>query len=158
MSRSVSTALIMATALTGAGMMGTHPAAAQMPSQCNAFLKLRDDAQHKALAISVAEKRHADRKEVCVLVTRFAAAEGAAVKFLEANKTWCGVPDEAVASAKAAHEKTMKFRTVVCTEAPAPHVPTLSDAIGTPELDTAKNTHTGKGGTFDTLTGNPLAK
>jgi hypothetical protein len=36
-------------------------------------------------------------------------------------------------------------------------VPTLSDAIGTPSVDTAGNTKTGRG-TLDTLNGNPLAK
>ena len=55
------------------------------------------------------------------------------------------------------HGKTLKFRTVVCAPAAEPHVPTLSDAMGTPRLDTSKNTRTGPG-TFDTLTGNPLAK
>jgi hypothetical protein len=95
---------------------------------------------------------------LCTLVSRFSVAEEAAVKYLEKNKTWCGIPDQAVTDAEANHQKTLKFRQVVCTAAPAPHVPTLSDDIGTPELDTAKNTKTGNGGTFDTLTGNPLAK
>lgn len=143
----------------GFGAAASHPASAQTPSVCNDFLKLRADAQEKGQAIGAAQKRKVDRKEMCTLVSRFAVAEGAAVKFLETNKTWCGVPDQAVAEAKAIHEKTLKFRTVVCTEAPQPHpkVPTLSDALGTPTLDTAKNTKTGHG-TFDTLTGNPLAR
>ena len=52
----------------------------------------------------------------------------------------------------------MKFRDTVCAEGPKAKIPTLSDAIGTPPLDTgAKNTKTGRG-TLDTLTGNPLAK
>jgi hypothetical protein len=140
------------------GAIGSRTARAQMPPQCNAFMSLRDDAQQKGAAIGMAEKRHADRKDVCALVTRFAVAEGKAVKFLEANQTWCGVPAESVKQAKAAHEKTLKFRTAVCAPAPQPHIPTLSDALGTPELDTAKNTRTGKGGTFDTLTGNPLSR
>ena len=55
------------------------------------------------------------------------------------------------------HDNTIKFRDTVCAEAPKPKAPTLSDAIGTPPLDTANNTKTGRG-TFDTLTGNPLAK
>jgi hypothetical protein len=146
---------------TGVGAGSMRPASAQMvtsPTPCDGFVPLRDDAQKKGMAIGVAEKRHADRKELCALVSRFSAAEGAAVKFLEKNKTWCGVPDQAVAQAEAGHQKTLKFRQVVCTAAPEPHVPTLSDAIGTPELDTSKNTKTGNGGTFDTLTGNPLAK
>jgi len=157
-----SVAIAVALALAaGVGTGSMRTASAQMvtsPSPCEGFVPLRDDAQKKGLAIGVAEKRHADRKELCSLVSRFSLAEGAAVKFLEKNKTWCGVPDEALASAETNHQKTIKFREVVCTAAPEPHAPTLSDALGTPELDTAKNTKTGKGGTFDTLTGNPLAK
>jgi len=157
---SVTTAAALALA-AGIGAGGTRTASAQMvtsPSPCEGFVPLRNDAQKKGMAIGVAEKRHADPKELCTLVSRFSVAEGAAVKFLEKNKTWCGVPDQAIAEAEANHQKTLKFRQVVCTAAPAPRMPTLSDAIGTPELDTSKNTKTGNGGTFDTLTGNPLAK
>jgi hypothetical protein len=155
MKRTVAITLALAFA---AFVVASRTASAQMPAQCGGFVKLRDDAQHRGMAIGAAEKRHADRKEICTLVTRFYSAEGAALKFLEGNATWCGVPPEAIKAAKAAHEKTLKFRTVVCTEAPKPHTPTLSEALGTPELDTAKNTKTGTGGTFDTLTGNPLAR
>jgi len=143
--------------LLAAATLGTRNAAAQMPSECNAFIKLRDDAQHKGMAIGAAQKRHVDRKEICALVTRYASAEGAALKFLQDNQTWCGIPPEAVKGAKEAHEKTLKFRTAACAEAPQPRPPSLSDAIGTPQLDTGKNTKTGPG-TFDTLTGNPLAR
>ena len=137
----------------------SHAASAQAPSQCNAFIPLRDDAQQKAAAVRAATEHKAERKEVCALVTRFATAEAAVVKFLEANKTWCGIPDEAVKAAKTGHERTLKFRTVACSEAPAaqPKAPTLSDAIGTPSVDSAANTKTGRG-TLDTLSGNPLAK
>jgi hypothetical protein len=145
-----------------ASVMGSQVASAQLGpnSACNDFLKLRDDAREKGSAIEAAQKRQADPKEVCTLVTRFAAAEGTAVKFLENNKTWCGIPDQVVTQAKLNHEKTLKFRTVVCSNAPEgrPKAPTLSDTIGTPTLDTSKNTKTGPGGTFDTLTGNPLAR
>jgi len=137
----------------------SHAASAQAPVQCNAFMPLRDDAQKKAAAVRAATEHKAERKEVCALVTRFATAEAAVVKFLEANKTWCGIPDEAVKAAKTGHERTLKFRTVACSEAPAgqPKVPTLSDAIATPSVDSAANTKTGRG-TLDTLSGNPLAK
>ena len=134
-------------------------ASAQAPAQCNAFIPLRDDAQQKAAAVRAATEHKAERKEVCALVTRFATAEAAVVKFLDANKTWCGIPDEAVKAAKTGHERTLKFRTVACSEAPAaqPKAPTLSDAIATPSVDSATNTKTGRG-TLDTLSGNPLAK
>ncbi len=137
----------------------SHAASAQAPVQCNAFMPLRDDAQKKAAAVRAATEHKAERKEVCALVTRFATAEAAVVKFLEANKTWCGIPDEAVKAAKTGHERTLKFRTMACSEAPAaqPKAPSLSDAIGTPSVNSAANTKTGRG-TLDTLSGNPLAK
>jgi hypothetical protein len=150
-------AAVLALALSAAA---TVPAAAQAmgaPSPCEGFLPLRNDAQKKGLAIAAAEKRHVDRKELCSIVSRFYVAEAAALKYLQDNKTWCGVPDEAISSTKAAHEKTLKFREIVCAPAPQPRLPTLSDSIDQPSLDTAKNTKTGHG-TFDTLTGNPLAK
>ena len=127
--------------------------------QCNDFLKLRSDAEQKAGAIRAATEKKAERKDVCALVQRFTSAEAAVVKFLETNKTWCGVPEPVIKQAKSNHEKTLKFRTAVCTEAPAakPRPPSLSDAIGTPTVDSAENTKTGRG-TFDTLNGNPLAK
>lgn len=139
------------------GMPGMGLQAAPAPSVCDNFMPLRDDAQKKGAAIAAAEKRKVDRQELCKVVTAFSAAEEKAALFLEKNKSFCGVPDQAISSAKDMHAKTAKFREMVCAPAPQPHVPTLSDAMGAPSVDTAKNTKTGAG-TFDTLTGNPLAK
>jgi hypothetical protein len=129
----------------------------QMPSVCNNFTRLKDDAEKNALVMQKIGQTHGDRKVMCGAVTRFAAAETLVVKFLEDNKTACGIPDQAIAVSKTNHERSLKFRDTVCAEAPQAKPPSLSDALGTPTLDTAKNTRTGKG-TFDTLTGNPLAK
>ncbi|HUZ32854.1 MAG TPA: hypothetical protein VMV19_12250 [Xanthobacteraceae bacterium] len=134
-------------------------ALAQTPTQCFKFPQLRDDAQQKALSVRNAMSHHVERKEICALMTRFYAAEATVVKFLEENKTWCGIPEQAVTVAKTNHERTLKFRTAACTEAPAAkaRAPSLSDAIGTPTVDTSANTKTGHG-TLDSLNGNPLAK
>lgn len=143
----------------GASVSAIHTTSAQTaPSPCAGFIPLRDAAQQKASVIVAAEKRHAPPKELCTAVSRFYAAEGAALKFLETNQAWCGIPGAAITGAKANHEKTLKFRDTVCNPSAQVRLPTLSDAIGTPTLDTAKNTKTGSGGTFDTLTGNPLAR
>ena len=50
------------------------------------------------------------------------------------------VPDQAISGAKATHEKTLKFRDDGLQRrcATAPQVPTLSDAIGTPSVDTGE--------------------
>jgi hypothetical protein len=132
---------------------------AQSAAVCATFPQLRTDAQQKALAVRTAVEHKADRKELCTLITRFYSAEGTVVKFLEDNKNWCGIPEEAITAAKTNHEHTAKFRTAACTEQPAakPRVPTLSDAITTPSVDTGANTKTGRG-TLDSLNGNPLAK
>jgi len=127
-------------------------------AQCNDFSKLSAEAQKRSAAVGAAMKAKADRKQLCTLMTSFVAVETTVVKFLEDNKVWCGVPEQVVTTSKANHEKSLKFRTMACSEdAPRPKAPSLSDAIKTPSVDTAKNTKTGRG-TFDTLTGNPLAR
>jgi hypothetical protein len=152
---------IAAVALAGLAIAATlcSSALAQMPAQCAKFPQLRDEAQQKASSVRNAVMHKADRKEICALVTRFYAAEATVVKFLEENKSWCGIPEQAITMAKTNHERTMKFRTAACAEAPAakPRAPSLSDAISTPTVDTSANTKTGHG-TLDSLNGNPLAR
>jgi len=140
---------------------GTTPAFAQQmgaPPECQKFVPLNTTTQQRANAVQAAMKAKADRKEICKLMTAFVGAEGSVVKFLIDNKTWCGISDQIVTAAKASHEKSLKFREVVCTEGPSPKTPTLSDAIKTAPVDSAHNTNTKRGGTFDTLTGNPLGR
>jgi hypothetical protein len=127
-------------------------------THCGDFAKLTAEAQKRSNLVSAAMKAKADRKELCTLMTNFVAAETNVVKFLDDNKVWCGVPEDALRVSKANHEKSMKFRTMACSEeGPRPKAPSLSDAIKAPSVDTAKNTKTGRG-TFDTLTGNPLGR
>ncbi len=90
--------------------MGSHPAPAQTPPvQCNAFGGLKDEAEKRAIAVRAALEHKAERKDICALVQRFASAEATVVKFLEQNKSWCGIPDQAIAAAKSNHERTLKF-------------------------------------------------
>ena len=136
-----------------------HGAAwAQAPGVCGDYAKLSQEAQKRGNAITAAMKAKTDRKQVCTLMNSFVIAEAAVVKFLIDNQTWCGVPPQAVEGSKANHEKSLKFRTAICNEeGPKPKAPSLSDAIKTAPTDSLSNTKTGRG-TFDTLTGNPLAK
>ena len=129
------------------------------PPQCSAFAPLRAAAQERALAVRTAIEHKAERKEICTLVQRFYASEASVVKFLEENKSWCNIPEDAIASAKSNHERSLKFRTAACSDAPVvkPRPPSLSDAISTPSVDSGDNTKTGRG-TLDSLNGNPLAK
>jgi hypothetical protein len=152
--------LIAAATVAAATMMacGAASAQAQQP-KCGDFVQLRTEAMQRAAAVREATQHKAERKKICELVTRFSGAEEIMIKFLTANKTWCGVPDVAITQAKSAHENTVKFQKLACTEAPAaqPKPPSLSDAISQPSVDTGANTHTGHG-TLDSLSGNPLAR
>lgn len=144
-----------------AGMMpqqGMAPPASNPQQVCMQFQTLNAETQKRANAVQTAMKAKADRKEICKLMTVFVASEGQVLKFLVANKTWCGVPDEVITRAKASHEGSTKFRDAACTEQPQPKAPSLSDAIKTTPVDSSKNTNTKTGGTFDTLTGNPLGR
>ena len=141
------------------GAPGAQGAQSPQGTQCNDFQALATEAQKRGSAVGAAIKAKVDRKQICTLMTTFVAAEGNALKFLENNKVWCGVPDQVITMSKANHEKSLKFRTAACSDdGPRPKAPSLSDAIKEPSgVDTAKNTKTGRG-TFDTLTGNPLAR
>jgi hypothetical protein len=149
----------VAAALAVLAVAAECPAASAQNVDCNSFIKLRDEAQQKALAVRTAVEHKVERKDICGLVQRYYSAESTVIKFLEDNKTWCGIPDQAIKAAKDNHEHTLKFRTAACTEAPGakPRPPSLSDAIGTPSVDTGANTKTGRG-TLDSLNGNPLSR
>jgi hypothetical protein len=134
---------------------------AQQGPPCLAeFGKLRDDAEKKANVLRQASARKASPKEACNLLTGFSAAEAKMLKYASDNRVWCGIPPQIVESIKKGHERTAELRTKVCQVAAAPQAPrgpTLSDALGGPVPD-ASNIKTGRGGTFDTLSGTSLGR
>ena len=74
--------------------MGGPPMGGPPPPQsaaCANFPKLRDDAKAKAELVSAIGKRKGDRKDMCVAVQNFTAAEEKVVKFLEDNKAGCEI-------------------------------------------------------------------
>lgn len=120
------------------------------PKQCNTFVQLRADAQHKAAAVSTAAQNKVERKEICTLVQQFSAAEVAVLKFLEKNRISCAIPEDAIDTAKANHEQTLKFRTAACTESSPTRPNTLGNANTTPSVNTAGKPnlmHAGSGAT-----------
>lgn len=131
----------------------------QAPPCVQAFGKLRDDTQQKALAIRQASQRKASPKEACHLFTAFTTAEEKMLKYAVDNAAWCGIPPQVIDSIKKGHAQSSEMRIKICRVAaapPRPAGPSLSDALGGPIPD-ANNIKTGHG-TFDTLTGSPLGK
>lgn len=140
---------------------GTAPVAPQQQQEppCIAdFGRLRADAETKAKAIQAASQRKATPAEACQLFNVFSAAEEKMVKYAVTNATWCGIPAQVIDGMKKSHVHTNDLRIKICKVAaspPRPAGPTLSDALTAPVTD-ANTVRTGRGGTFDTLTGSPL--
>ena len=135
------------------------PGPQQEPPCAADFGKLRDDAEKKAMAIKAAGDRKAPPKEACQLFNAFVAAQSKMLKYANENATWCGIPNQILASIKEGVAKTSEVRARVCQAAaapPRPAGPSLSDALSSPVPD-SNNIKTGRG-TFDTLTGNALGK
>lgn len=64
--------------------------------------------------LSKAAKGKLDPVASCPTLRLLVKAEGELLKYLEANKNWCNVPDEAVAGLKAAGSKSQTFATQAC--------------------------------------------
>ena len=124
------------------------------------FSELRSDVEKKGMAAKAAGEKQAPREEMCKLVTIYSAAETKWVKYAEGNMSKCGIPKEIVHQLKTVHAKTAEGQKKLCSAGPGPAAaPTLSDALGTATLPSREPEKKRKpGGTFDTLTGNPLGQ
>jgi hypothetical protein len=78
------------------------------------FMPLREEAQKRATAISVAGKRKAEPNEICALLGRFAEAEAKVIQFVETNGQWCGIPPEMLKQMKESQSKAAELRERTC--------------------------------------------
>jgi hypothetical protein len=156
--RALFIAALLLPAAAGPAAAQFPPGAQQEPPCIKDFTRLRDDAARKAQAIRAANEHKVNVKVACHLFNAFSAAEEKLIKFATANATWCGIPEQIVKTMKQAHVKTTQIRTRICQVAAAPPRPTgpsLSDTLSAPAPN-VNNIKSGRGGTFDTLTGSPL--
>ncbi len=135
----------------------------QEPPPCFAkFLELRKDVEKRGSALQAAgqRKEKPTPKEACGLFNAFTGAESKMIKYATANAASCGIPAQIIDNMKQANAKSNEIRARVCQIAaagpPRPAAPSLSDALSAPVAN-SNNIKTGRG-TFDTLTGNPLAR
>jgi hypothetical protein len=142
----------------GMGGFGAPPSGP--PPACQQLMVLRDETQKNVNAIQAANKRHADPAEACKMFKVLIASESKFIQGLSDNMTACGVPAQAIKSYQEGHGKTLQISKQVCDAAERPRGPSLSDALNsTPVLPDAESTKsTNRGGTYDTLQGNPLAR
>ena len=147
------------------GMPGAPPMAPGFggpttpPPVCTELLALRDQTQKYAAAIGAANDRKAPPQEACGLFRTFLASESKMIKGVEDNGARCGIPADVPKQMKAGHARAAEIAKKVCDAAAMPQRPagpSFSDVFGAP---TVPDKSTKKGaGTFETLTGNPLAR
>ena len=73
--------------------------------------------QYTKAPIAAAHGKPLDPAVICTKAAPLISVEGAMIAYMEKNKDWCQVPDEAIAQLKGAHVKTMSFSTKACTVA-----------------------------------------
>ena len=127
-----------------------------------AFLPLREEAEKRGKLIKAAGERHAPPDEACKLLGNFAQSELKMLKYVESHSAKCGIPPQIADQLRNGHKGTEAMQQKVCGVAQqmvqkGPTGPSLSDVLGSatalPEVAATK-----KGGTFDTLNGNALAR
>lgn len=131
----------------------------QEPPCLKEFNQLSQDAAKKRGAIEQAGKKKVGPAVACRLFNEYSASETKLIKFVSANTASCGMPKSLLEDLNKSHAQTTQIRTRVCEVAaapPKPAGPTLSDALSAPVPDSS-NVRRGHG-TFDTLSGSPLAR
>jgi hypothetical protein len=149
--------------LAGPGFGAPPPSAGPSDECMKGFIPLREEAEKRAKMIRAASERHATPEEACKLFVNFGQAEIKMVKFVESHAAKCGIPPQVSEQIKTGHKNTEGLRQKVCAAAQqqaqrGPAGPSLSEALGSaaalPEATPKKQ----GGSTFDTLSGNVLAR
>jgi hypothetical protein len=145
------------------GPMAAPPTQAGPSDECmKGFMPLREEAEKRGKLIKAASDRHAPPSEACKLIGNFSQSEVKMIKYVQSHAASCGIPPQISDQLKNGHKNTEAMQQKVCSVAEqmqkqAPSGPSLSDVLGSatalPEATVTK-----KGGTFDTLSGNALAR
>lgn len=154
----------------GMGMMpGPAAPAPAGPSQADMadcqtqVTKLRGDLEGRNEALRKAATKKLPAGELCPLFRNFVSSQQRFYNYLVANKSKCGVPDEAIKSLKENSGSVTSIRDKVCQAAAmqqqgGPSGPPPQGAIsqGLGLSSGLPSTATAKGGVFDTLGGDAL--
>lgn len=92
--------------------------AAVQAGDCNADIAglsaKRQSFIEKLNVLAKSAKGKLDPVASCPTLRGLVGAEGTLLKYLEANKAWCNVPDEAIGNLKQAAGKSQQFATQAC--------------------------------------------
>ncbi len=103
-------------ALALAGVVWAAPALAQSCSDDLQKLGQRREAEMATLndLVKAAKGKQLDPTVFCGKSSGLITAENAMIAYMEKNKDWCGIPDEAIDNLKANHAKSTSFAARAC--------------------------------------------
>ncbi len=129
------------------------------------FTPLKQEAEKRGAFLKTLGQRKAGPAEACKAIGAFGQAELKMIKFVETNAKRCGIPPQVGQQMAQGHKMTEQMQTKVCAAAQGQAqgggggAPSLTEALGAsisvPEATPAKRSG---GSTFDTLSGNVLAR
>lgn len=139
---------------------GAGPEAAQQAC-LEEFNRLRGDVDKRGAVAKKISERKGTRAELCTAMNGVFAAESKWVKFAKDRASSCGIPGDIIKQLGKGHDHLAQMRTQICSSggpaaAGPARPPSLSEALGTAKLPDKENTTVRRGGTLDTLTGNPI--
>ncbi len=115
---SFSRSAVLAAVAMGSVAAVTLPAASAFAGDCNSDIaglsQKRQGFIDQLNALSKKTKGKLDPVASCPTLRGLVSTEANLLKYLEANKNWCNVPDEVVANLKAADVKSQQFATQAC--------------------------------------------
>lgn len=114
-SRPLRLCLAVAGALAAASLAST--AAMAQSAACQEGGKLMNQRQAIVAKLSSLGKNKIDPRAACPLFGQLVSNGSAAIKWLEANKDWCSIPDGFVENIKGDHAKAADLRTKACAAA-----------------------------------------
>ncbi len=150
------------------GGFGPPSGAPQGGQDCMAeFTPLKQEAEKRGAAIKALGQRKAGAAEACKAIGAFGQAEIKMIKFVETNARRCGIPPQVGQQMTQGHKATEQMQTKVCAAAQGQAqggggggaAPSLTEALGASvSVPEATPTKRSGGSTFDTLSGNVLAR
>lgn len=142
------------------GMPGGFGGQQQQPPCMDDIVKLRTEVEKRGNAAQAVSKRRGSPDEACKALSGFVEANSRLVNFIKSNGRSCGIPPDVLPNLTKQHATYVQYRTSACNAAAQPRQapgPTFSDVLGSPTLPDSTTT-TRAGSTFDTLSGNALAR
>lgn len=145
------------------GAAPAGPSAADMNECQTQVTKLRGDLESRNEVLRKAASKKMPASELCPLFRNFVTSQQKFYNYLVANKSKCGVPDEAIKGLKENGGSVVSIRDKVCQAAamqekggPAGPPPQGAVSQGLGLSSGLPSTATAKGGVFDTLGGDAL--